>query len=29
VPEKNPFSGTGTTTNSDGEEGMETPADGS
>jgi len=29
VPEKNPFSGTGTTTISGGEEGMETAADGS
>ncbi len=29
VPEKNPFSGTGTTTIPDGEEGVETPADGS
>jgi len=29
VPEKNPFSGTGTTTDSDGEEGVETAADGS
>jgi len=29
VPEKNPFSGTGTTTDSDGEEGVETAVDGS